>query len=124
MKCPHCGKNTKAVTTSRTERAEALVAFLRVEFKRRDVLNKECPAKDIAEIAKYCTENNLQARTTSRSDRLFSLYKHLHAFAEDLKPYGDKSRRAGYYRVWMTTKYGVGKAAELISRAEELYKEL
>ena len=125
MKCEHCGSTIKdAPAVSRAERAEALSAFLKVEFANRIIIQKPCPAYDIAELAKICLEKDLASAKTRLDDRLFSLFKHLHAFTEDLKPYGPKSRRAGYYRVWMTTTYGQGKSTELIQKAKSIYKEL
>lgn len=125
MQCPNCGKNMKKeAAQSRADRALALSKFLRKEFKKRDITNKECPAQDIAELAAMCIDKKLTSKNTGKADRIFSLFKHLHAYAEDLKPYGPKSRRAGYYRVWMTTRYGIGQASELISKAERLYKEM
>lgn len=123
MQCPHCGKNTKE-SNSRADRALALSKFLKREFKKRKITTKDCPAQDIAELAILTIDKGLTSKNTGRGDRLFSLFKHLHAYSEDLKPYGPKSRRAGYYRVWMTTRYGVGKASELIDKADKIYKEL
>lgn len=122
--CPHCNKVIKESPTPRIDRAAKLAKFLGREFKKRKIMLKECPAQDIAELALLCLDKGLVSKNTSRGDRIFSMFKHLHAFAEDLKPYGPKSRRAGYYRVWMTSRYGVGMASELTDKADRIYKEL
>jgi hypothetical protein len=108
----------------RAEKAGKLAKLLGKEFKKRDTANKADPARDIAELAILCLEKGLSSPNTVRSDRIFSLFKHLHAFAEDLKPYGPNSRRAGFYGSWMDHKYGSGKHSELLTKAEQIYKEI
>ena len=124
MKCPHCDRQLRPTPMPRIEKAARLAKLLGKEFKKRGTATKDCPAKDIAQIAIICIEKGLSSPNTARADRIFSLFKHLHAYAEDLKPYGPNSRRAGYYRVWMNDKYGVGGATALINKSERMYKEL
>jgi len=120
--CPHCGGELrKQVAISRAEKAKALSDFYSTEFTTKDVLNMKDPSEQLATICKAALELGLTSRKTARGDRVSSLLRHLHAFAENQKPYGPKSRRAGLHWVWMNHKYGSG--AGLANNIERLVKE-
>jgi len=122
--CPHCKQRLREPQLPRVEKANKLAKLLSKEFKKRDLLNKPCPSRDIAELAHLALEKGLSSPKTAKGDRIFSLFKHLHAYSENLKPYGPGSRRQGHYRAWMNSVFGAGQATVLIHKAERIYKEI
>ena len=56
----------------RKEKYIALSAFLQREFSKRGVLTSRYIEKDIAEISVLVLEKELQAKKTSKRDRIFS----------------------------------------------------
>lgn len=109
--------------STRQAKAKAIVILLRQEFETTGVLNLINPSDTVAGITKRATEAGLISSLAPRKDKVFAVYRHLHAYAEGLKPYGTKSRRAGEYREWLKKQYGE-HANELIRKADLSLKKL
>ena len=118
--CPHCGGELRQAAVPRAEKAKQLANFYSEQFITKDVVSAEKPAPLLASICKQALEKGLTSKKTSRGDRVSSLLRHLHAFAENQKPYGPKSRKAGEHWTWMNRKYG--NAACICTEVESLLK--
>ena len=109
--------------TPRQAKTRALVSLLKQEFEACNILTLSDPTEAIAVIAQQALNAKLQGPLISRRDRVFAVYRHLHAYAEGLKPYGAKSRKAGEYREWLLHQYGL-HPNELIRRSDMALKRL
>lgn len=96
-----------------------LAHFLTAEFTERQIMSLDDPRWQMAELAHLVLDKKLQSVNTATRDRISSLYKHLYAFDQGLKPYGQKSRVIGKYQKWFEKHFYV----QAIAQTVEKYKQ-